>query len=73
MPTVQSGGSRDVDILTASTLKHLRERWWNAEFNEFLRETLQPRAGDRILDVGCGAGTAEVRLGRFDDGDRLQA
>ena len=59
------GGSRDVDILTASTLKHLRERWWSAEFTDFLRETLQPRAGDRILDVGCGAGTAEVRLGQL--------
>lgn len=57
--------SRDIDALTASTLKHLRERWWNAEFTEFLRETLQPHAGDRILDVGCGTGTAEVALGRL--------
>ena len=57
--------SRDIDALTASTLKHLRERWWNAEFTEFLRETLQPHAGDRILDVGCGVGTAEVTLGRL--------
>ncbi|HEV3139758.1 MAG TPA: methyltransferase domain-containing protein [Vicinamibacterales bacterium] len=65
MSTRHSGGSRDVDVLTASTLKHLRERWWSAEFTDFLRETLQPRAGDRILDVGCGAGTAEVRLGQL--------
>jgi SAM-dependent methyltransferase len=57
--------SRDVDVLTASTLKHLRERWWSAEFTEFLKETLHPRAGDRILDVGCGVGTAEVRLGQL--------
>jgi len=57
--------SRDIDALTASTLKHLRERWWNAEFTEFLRETLQPHAGDRILDVGCGVGTAEVTLGQI--------
>jgi len=57
--------SRDIDALTASTLKHLRERWWNAEFTEFLRETLVPHAGDRILDVGCGVGTAEVTLGRL--------
>jgi len=60
-----TGSSRDIDILTASTLKHLRERWWSVEFTDFLRETLQPRAGDRILDVGCGAGTAEVRLGQL--------
>jgi len=65
MSTRQASGSREIDILTASTLKHLRERWWNAEFTDFLRETLQPRAGDRILDVGCGAGTAEVRLGQL--------
>jgi SAM-dependent methyltransferase len=28
-----------------------------------LQDTLQPRAGNRILDVGCGAGKAEVSLG----------
>ena len=57
--------SRDIDALTSSTLKHLRERWWDADFTGFLRETLQPRAGDRILDVGCGVGTGEVRLGQL--------
>src|SRR5438132_6759769 len=56
--------SRDIDALTSSTLKHLRERWWNADFTKFLRETLEPRAGTRILDVGCGVGTAEVSLGQ---------
>src|SRR6185369_8073802 len=34
------------------------------EFTEFLAETLRPRAGNRILDVGCGEGLAEVSLGR---------
>jgi ubiquinone/menaquinone biosynthesis C-methylase UbiE len=57
--------ARDIDALTSSTLKHLRERWWNADFTEFLRETLEPRPGDFILDVGCGAGTGEVRLGQL--------
>jgi SAM-dependent methyltransferase len=54
---------RDLDGLTAATLKHLRDRWWDEAFTDFLRETLQPRAGNRILDVGCGSGTAEVALG----------
>jgi ubiquinone/menaquinone biosynthesis C-methylase UbiE len=64
-PADNRAASRDVDALTSATLKHLRERWWNDDFTEFLRETLQPRAGDRILDVGCGTGTAEIRLGQL--------
>lgn len=54
-----------IDALTSPTLKHLRQRWWNDEFAEFLAETLRPRAGNRILDVGCGKGIAEVQLGRL--------
>lgn len=54
-----------VDALTSPTLKHLREQWWDDEFTAFLAETLRPRPGTRILDVGSGQGGAEVRLGRL--------
>jgi SAM-dependent methyltransferase len=54
-----------IDALTSPTLKYLRERWWNDDFTDFLAETLRPRPGNRILDVGCGEGTAEVRIGRL--------
>lgn len=53
-----------IDGLTSYTLKHLRERWWDDAFNAFLSETLRPRPGNRILDVGCGEGIAEVSIGR---------
>jgi ubiquinone/menaquinone biosynthesis C-methylase UbiE len=56
---------RDVDGLTSATLKHLRERWWDDAFTDFVRDTVQPRPGRRILDVGCGTGTAEVKLSRL--------
>ena len=55
--------ARDIDGLTSAALKHVRERWWDQAFTEFLRGTLQPRSGSRILDVGCGVGTAELNLG----------
>ena len=54
-----------IDALTSPTLKHLREHWWNDEFTGFLKETLRPRPGNRLLDVGCGTGTAEISIGRL--------
>ncbi|OFW13668.1 MAG: hypothetical protein A3F70_01865 [Acidobacteria bacterium RIFCSPLOWO2_12_FULL_67_14] len=57
--------TNDIDALTSPTLMYVRERWWNDDFTEFLAETLRPRPGNRILDVGCGEGLAEVRIGRL--------
>jgi SAM-dependent methyltransferase len=57
--------ARHVDSLTSATLKNLRAQWWDGEFSDFLQETLRPRPGNRILDVGCGEGTAEMSLGRL--------
>ena len=57
--------NREVDALTSATLKHLRDRWWDDIFTGFVRDTVQPRAGQKILDVGCGTGTAEVKLSRL--------
>jgi SAM-dependent methyltransferase len=54
-----------LDVLTSATLKHLRERWWDEAFTSFLEEVLRPKAGKRILDVGCGNGTAEASLARL--------
>jgi SAM-dependent methyltransferase len=53
-----------IDLLTGPTLKHVRDLWWDDSFTEFLFETLRPRPGNLILDVGCGEGQAEVSLGR---------
>ena len=54
-----------IDALVSPILNDLRERWWDDEFTEFLTETLRLRPGNRILDVGCGPGTAEVNIGRL--------
>ena len=54
-----------IDTLASPTLKHVRERWWNEEFTNFLLDTIRPRPGNRILDVGCGTGMAEISIARL--------
>ena len=54
--------ARTLDALTSATLKHVRDDWWDEAFTSFLVERLRPRAGNRILDVGCGTGSVELRL-----------
>src|SRR6266498_2658175 len=64
-PIIARHMSAAIDALTSPTLKHLREDWWDDAFTAFLAETLRPRPGNRILDVGCGEGQAEVAIGRL--------
>jgi ArsR family transcriptional regulator len=61
--------ARDIDLLTSPGLKHLRDRWWDAAFDAFVSETLQPQGGDRILEVGAGTGITDVTLGLLAPGD----
>jgi SAM-dependent methyltransferase len=56
---------REIDALASSTLKHLRDHWWDDSFTAFLEDTLKPKPGKRILNVGSGSGMAEKSLARL--------
>ena len=56
---------RNIDALTSATLKHLREAWWDDDVYRVSRRDARPAPGNRILDVGCGEGLAEVAIGRL--------
>jgi ubiquinone/menaquinone biosynthesis C-methylase UbiE len=60
--------TRDIDLLTSPALTHLRDRWWDASFTAFVRDTLRPRPGEHVLEVGCGAGIADLMLGLLEPG-----
>jgi SAM-dependent methyltransferase len=64
--------TRDIDVLTAPGLKHLRDRWWDAEFDAFVIDTLQPRPGDWVLEVGAGAGLADLTVRLLGAGARAR-
>jgi SAM-dependent methyltransferase len=63
--------SRDIDALTSYTLKHLRDRWWNAAWSQWVSSHLHCTAGDRLVHVGCGNGEIDVALGLATPGLRI--
>ena len=61
-----------VDRLSIDDLRISRETWWNAAFDEFLWSAFPPLRVPSVLDVGCGIGVFEQRLGpRFPPGSAI--
>lgn len=53
----------NVDGLTPEELHATRQTWWTGEFDAFLLTAFPGGLPARVLDVGCGIGTLEGRLG----------
>ncbi len=54
--------SREIDVLTSFTLKHLRDRWWTPTWARWVQGHLDCGPGDRLAHVGCGNGEVDVAL-----------
>ena len=44
-----------------------REQYWRGKFVEMV----EPKHGDRILDVGCGTGSLAIRLSSLESGSEV--
>ena len=63
--------SRDIDALTSWTLKHLRDRWWDARWTRWVSSHLRCDPGETLIHVGCGNGEVDVALALATPGLRV--
>ena len=63
--------SREIDVLTSFTLKHLRDRWWTPTWARWVHGHLDCGPGDRLAHIGCGNGEVDVALALATPGLRV--